>query len=337
MGAEVLNQDEIDALLKGVNNGEVPTEAAGSGAASVEVKPYDLATQEHLVRGRMPTLEMINDRLSRQARVGLYGMLRRTPEINIAPIKVIKFSQYLQNVQMPASLNLVKFNPLRGMSLVTFDARLVFALVDNFFGGSGRSAKIEGREFTRTEARVVQMVLKLVFSAVQEAWAPLMPLQPEYLSTEMNPNFATIVGAADHVVVSGFRIDLDNSGGDMHIVIPYAALEPMREMLTSRFQGDRSEQDEAWAQALREELEEAEVDVVPILGHAQLSVGRLVDLKPGDIIPCDFEGQVTLLAEGLPVLRGTYGSSRGQQAVKITNRLTRRRKSPTPISVASKP
>jgi flagellar motor switch protein FliM len=323
MSAEILNQDEIDALLKGVDDGEVVTAAPPDEPG--KAREYDLATQVRIVRGRMPTLEMINDRFARLFRVGLFNMIRRTPEISVAPVKVQKFTEYTQNLHVPSSLNLIKINPLRGTALLTLDATLVFAIVDNFFGGNGRYAKIEGREFTLTEGRVVQMVLRQAFADLTEAWSICSPIHIEYLNSEINPHFASIVSPSEIVVVTAFRIELEGGGGELHVTLPYAMIEPIRDLLDSGVQSDRMERDETWNRTLRAEIEEAEVELTPVLGHTTLTLGRLVDLKPGDVIPCDFDGEVTLLAEGVPVLRGGFGVSRGQQAVKVSQRIGRRK------------
>jgi flagellar motor switch protein FliM len=321
MGAEVLNQDEIDALLKGVDDGEVATNPPPEEPGAVKV--YDLATQVRIVRGRMPTLEMINDRFARLFRIGLFNMLRRTPEIGVAPVKVQKFTEYTQNLHVPSSLNMIKINPLRGTALLTLDAMLVFAIVDNFFGGNGRYAKIEGREFTLTEGRIVQMVLRQAFADLTEAWSICSAINIEYLNSEINPHFANIVSPSEVVVVTSFKIELDGGGGNLHVTMPYAMIEPIRDLLDSGMQSDRMEHNEDWNRALREEIEDAELELVPVLGRTNLTVGRLVDLKPGDVIPCDFDGEITLFAEGVPVLRGSYGASRGQQAVKVSQRISR--------------
>ena len=245
MTEEVLNQDEIDALLKGVDNGAVPVAPeVVVPAAPGEVRPFDLATQTRLVRGRMPTLEMINDRFARLFRIGIFNMLRRTPNINPAPVVVQKFSEYTQNLHVPSSLNLVRFNPLRGTALMVLDATLVFSLVDTFFGGSGRYAKIEGREFTPTEGRIIQMLLRQAFVDLTEAWSLIAAINLDYLSSEINPHFATIVSPSELVVVSWFKIELEGGGGELHITMPYAMLEPLRDVLDSGMQSDRMDRDE---------------------------------------------------------------------------------------------
>jgi flagellar motor switch protein FliM len=271
----------------------------------------------------MPMLEMINERFARQLRAGLFNMLRRTAEVTATPLRVQKFSEYAQGLQVPSSLNLIKLEPLRGTALFVLDGKLVFSVVDNFFGGNGRYAKIEGREFTATEARIIQMVLRQAFVDLHDAWTVCTEIKTEYLSAEINPNFANIVSPSEIVVVSCFKIELEGGGGELHVTMPYSMIEPIRDRLDSDLAGDRTQRDERWVTTLREEIEEAEVELVPVLGNATLTVGRLVDLKPGDVFPCDFDGNVTLCSEGIPVARGSYGASRGQQAVKVVQRISR--------------
>jgi flagellar motor switch protein FliM len=252
-------------------------------------------------------------------------MVRRTPEIAVAPVQVLKFSEYVHTLHVPASLNLVKLAPLRGTALFVLDSKLVFTLVDNFFGGSGRHAKIEGRDFTGTEGRIIQIVLRQAFADLQEAWSPVCALNVEYLNSEMNPQFANIVSPSEIVVITCFRVELEGGGGELHVTLPYSMIEPIRELLDSGIQSDRTDGQENWSQTLREEIEDVSVDVVPLLGNASMTVGQLLELKPGDVIPCDFDGNITLLAEGVPFLRGSYGLSRGQQALKVVGRVPARR------------
>ena len=322
---KVLNQDEIDALIHGVDVGSVDTE---SPAASSEARPFDFQSQSRIVRGRMPTLEMINERFARLFRVSLYNLLRRSPEIAIGPVEMKKFSEYVHTLHVPTSLNLVKINPLRGTALIVLDPKLVFAVVDNFFGGNGRHAKIEGREFTATETRIIQLLLRNSFSDLREAWSHVLPIEIEYLQSEINPSFANIVSPSEIVVVTSFHVELEGGGGDVHVSMPYSMLEPLREVLEAGVQSDRVEQDERWMHSLRDEIDDAEVELTTVLARGALSLGELIDLKPGDIVPCDFAGTVTVLAEQVPIFRGSFGLSRGQQAVKVEARV-RRPKQPT--------
>lgn len=316
-GTEVLDQDEIDALLHGVDSGAVDTAAA---PPSSEARGYNLANQDRIVRGRMPTLEMLNERFARYFRISLFNMLRRTAEISVSEVKAIKFSEYVHSLFVPANLNLVKVKPLRGTSLVALDPKLVFTVVDNFFGGDGRfHAKIEGREFTPTEMRVVHMILQQAFKDLREAWLPVTKLDFEYLSSEVNPQFANIVSPSEVVVVTRFHIELDKGGGDLHVTYPYAMLEPIRELLMAGVQSDRAEFDERWTAALREEMKAARVEVACTLTEAELTLRELMNLSAGDVIPIEFSPIVVAKVEGLPAFRCQYGMHRGNKALKVVD------------------
>jgi flagellar motor switch protein FliM len=317
---DVLSQDEIDALLHGVDSGAVDTEPE---AAPGEARQYDFTNQVRIVRGRMPTLEMINERFARLFRTSLFNMLRRAPEVAVAPVKMLKFSEYVHGLHVPTSLNLVRILPLRGTGLVVLDPKFVFAVVDNFFGGNGRFAKIEGREFTATETRVIHMLLKHIFADVKEAWSHVARLDIEYLNSEINPHFANIVSPTEIVVVTSFHIELDGGGGDLHVTMPYSMVEPMRELLDAGVASDRVEHDERWMHALKEEIEDAEVELSTVLGRSRITMHQLMDMQPGDVLPCDFSGRATVLAEDVPIFRGTFGVSHGQQAVQIEERVAR--------------
>ncbi len=319
-GNDVLSQEEIDALLHGVDSGAVKTEDAPLPG---EVRGFDFTSQVRIVRGRMPTLEMINERFARLFRTSLFNLLRRAPEVAVAPIKMQKFSEYVHSLHVPTSLNLIRVLPLRGTGLVVMDPKFVFAVVDNFFGGSGRFTKIEGREFTATESRVINMLLKHIFADTKEAWSNVARLDIEYINSEINPHFANIVSPTEIVVVSSFHIELDGGGGDVHFTMPYAMVEPMRELLDAGVASDRVEHDERWAMALKEEIEDAEVELTTVLGRGKITMQQLLSMKAGDVFPCDFTGRATILAEDVPIFRGSFGVSHGQQAVQIEDRVSR--------------
>jgi flagellar motor switch protein FliM len=319
---KILSQDEIDALIHGMDQGIVNTEPE---PVEGEVRPYDFQNQMRIVRGRMPTLEMINERFARLFRTNLYSLLRRSPEVAVNPVEMKKFSEYVHTLHVPTSLNLVRIHPLRGTAIILLEPRLVFAIVDNFFGGNGRHAKIEGRDFTATESRIIHMVLKSAFADLREAWSHVCSIEVEYIQSELNPAFANIVSPSEVVVVTSFHVELEGGGGDVHVTMPYSMIEPLREQLDSGMTSDRMEHDERWAQSLKEEIDDAEVEITTVLGRSQLTLGELLNLKPGDVIPCDFNGKVTVLAERVPVFRGTFGVSRGQQAVKVEERVRRPR------------
>jgi flagellar motor switch protein FliM len=318
---KILNQDEIDALIHGVDQGAVSTKS--EEAPTGEVRGYDFATQMRVVRGRLPTLDMINERFARQFRTNLYNLLRRTPEISINQTEMKKFQDYTHTLHVPTSLNIVKVSPLRGTGLVVFDPKLVFAIVDNFFGGNGRHAKIEGREFTATENRIIQLVLRQALADLAEAWSLVAPVTIEVVQTEINPAFANIVSPSEIVVITSFHVELDGGGGDVHMTLPYAMIEPLREILEAGMQSDRLEHDERWLNSLKEDINDAEVELSTVMARGTVTLAELLNLKPGDVVPCDFAGQVTVLAESVPIFRGTFGLSRGQQAVKLESRVRR--------------
>ena len=317
---DILSQDEIDALLHGVDGGDV--EAESDQGPDGEPRQFDFQHQERIVRGRMPTLEMINERFARLFRIGLFNMLRRTPEVSVRGVDMMKFGEYVHTLFVPTSLNIVRMHPLRGMSLCVVDPKLVFIVVDNFFGGDGRYyAKIEGREFTSTEWRVIRLVLNQAFADLQEAWAPVLPLEFEYMNSEVNPQFANIVSPSEVVVVCRFNVELDGGAGEFHLTIPYTNIEPIRDQLNAGVQSDRNEVDERWTRSLREEMKGAEVELSSTLTTAEISLRDLRALKPGDIIPCEIPEAVIVEAEGVPVLRGHYGVSNGHVGIKILEQI----------------
>lgn len=316
---DVLSQDEIDALLHGIDGGEVGAEPE---VAAEGVSAYDFQFQDRIVRGRMPTLEMVNERFARLFRTGLFNMLRKAAEVSVAGVEMLKFSEYVHTLFLPTSLNLVKMPPLRGTGLCVLDPKLVFILVDNFFGGDGRYfSKIEGREFTPTESRVIRMVLDQAFANLREAWNPVLPVDFEFLNMEVNPQFANIVSPSEVVVVSRFHVELNGGGGDLHITLPYTMIEPIRDILNAGVQSDRNDVDQRWVSSLREEMTTASVALSCRLTEANISLRELMRLRPGDIIPIEMPERVTLRAEGVPVLRGRPGQSGGYVAVKITEQI----------------
>ena len=312
---ELLSQDEIDALLHGVDSGDVETEDIdhNDGVA----RGFDFGSHDRIVRGRMPTLEMINERFARQFRISIFNLLRRSAEISVSGVQMLKFSEYIHSMFVPTSLNIVKIRPLRGPALCVFDPKLVFILVDNFFGGIGRHAKIEGREFTPTEQRVISMVLELAFHDLEEAWKPVLPVKFDFVSREVNPQFANIVSPNEVVVLSTFHVELDGGGGDFQVTLPYSMLEPIRELLDAGLQSDSSEKDERWTTSLLDEIKLAEIPVNSTLTEVNLSLRDVLNFKEGDIIPIDLPDEVTLVSNDIPLFRCEYGVSEGMMAVKV--------------------
>lgn len=316
MTTDLLSQDEIDALLHGVDSGAVDTEPP---PAPGEARTYDFASQERIIRGRLPTLEMINERFARTWRIGLFNLLRRSADLSVRGIDMIRFGEYIHSLQVPTNINLVKMKPLRGTGIVMFEPRLIFTVVDNFFGGSGKyHTRIEGREFTPTEMRVIQLLLKQTFSDFAEAWAPVMAVEFEYMNSEVNPHFANIISPREYIVVCRFHVELEGGGGELHLALPWSMLEPIREQLDAGVQSDRVEKDENWTTALHAQLQDVAVQLNSTLASRQISLRELSRLKVGDVIPIDLKPEIPVHVEHLPLFTGEFGVHNGKNAVKIT-------------------
>ncbi|MGY0614014.1 flagellar motor switch protein FliM [Vibrio sp. FJH11] len=332
---DLLSQDEIDALLHGVDDvDDIDDSINNDPGAAVS---FDFSSQDRIVRGRMPTLELINERFARHMRISLFNMLRKTAEVSINGVQMMKFGEYQNTLYVPTSLNMVRFRPLKGTALITMEARLVFILVENFFGGDGRfHAKIEGREFTPTERRIIQLLLKIVFEDYKESWSPVMGVEFEYLDSEVNPSMANIVSPTEVIVVSSFHIEVDGGGGDFHVVMPYSMVEPIRELLDAGVQSDKMETDVRWSSALREEIMDCPVNFRVNLLEKNISLRDLMELQPGDIIPIDMPEHATMFVEDLPTYRVKMGRSEEKLAVQISQDIPRPHVVKTDLAFLSK-
>lgn len=326
---DILSQDEVDALLNGLGGDDLET-THPSRDDSDRPRPYDFGNEERIIRGRMPTLEMINERFGRYLRISLFNMLRRSAEISVGGVQVMKFSEYVHTLFVPTSLNLIHLHPLRGTGLIILEPKLVFTILDNYFGGEGRfQARIEGREFTVTEQRVIRMVLNLCFRDLTEAWSPVMEVDFEFVNHEVNPQFANIVSPSEVVVISTFHIELDGGGGDVHVTLPYSMLEPIRELLDTGLQSDRSADDGRWSRSMREEVMVADVSLSARLAEVTLTLEQIINLKAGDIIPITMPKTVVTMVEDVPMFHATFGEHNENAALKVTDSIEHP-KDPTP-------
>lgn len=316
MSQDFLSQEEVDALLKGVtgesDEPDTPEEQQGA------VRNYNLGTQERIVRGRMPTLELINERFARYLRIGLFNYMHRNAEISVGPIKVQKYSEFIRNLVVPTNLNLVAVKPLRGTALVVFDPNLVFLVVDNMFGGDGRfHTRVEGRDFTATEQRIIQGMLHVVFAEYERSWKPVYELKFEYIRSEMNSQFANIATPSEIVVSTNFTLEFGGATADMHICVPYSMVEPIRDLLYSSMQSDQLSTDKRWVGTLRRQLQSAEVELVATLAHATISLRQVLKMKPGDVIGVSLENKIMAQVDGVPIMECEYGQQNGQYAIKV--------------------
>lgn len=320
--ADLLSQDEIDALLHGVDDGDVDTGADDDEFSRGAARSYDFTSQERIVRGRMPTLEMVNERFARHFRIALFNFLRRAAEISVSGIQVQKFSEFIQGLFVPTNLNVIRMSPLRGRALIVMEPRLVFTAVDNFFGGGGQFYnKVEGREFTPTEMRIIRLIIEMIFKDLAEAWKPVMDIEFEYINSEVNPQFANIVSPSEIVVISTIHVELEGGGGDINIAMPYSMIEPIRELLDA-VTSDRGEVDSRWQDSLRNEIMRSEVIVNSKLIEKEMAISEVIELKKGDVIPIEMPETVLLEVENVPVFRGKLGLSDGNYAIEIVEKMT---------------
>ena len=319
---ELLSQDEIDALLHGVDDtDDVDADDAAGAEQSDGVRDYDLASNERVVRGRMPTLELINERFARNARNSIYNLLRSAADVAVEDIQFLKYGDYVHTLYVPSSMCVMKVDPLKGSGLFIMDAKLVFKLVDNFYGGDGRHAKIEGRDFTPTENRLVFKLLESLFLDLQDAWEPVIDLKFKRIGHEVNPGMANMINPSEVVVVSTFQVDLDTGTSEFHIVYPYSMLEPIRNELVSGMQKEESHEDERWQQALQRETMFAKLPINLTVAKREVTLADIVELRAGDIIPVDIAESLQLRANRVPIFNCKLGTSRGNLAVKILDKI----------------
>jgi flagellar motor switch protein FliM len=321
MNQQILSQDEVDALLQGITGESQKLEEVEQ--PKVGIRDYDLSSQERIVRGRMPTMEVINERFARNIRIGLFNLIRRSPEVSIGGIKVQKFSAFLRDIVVPTNFNIVSVKPLRGSGLIVCDPSLVFAVIDALFGGIGKfHTRIEGRDFSPTEQRVIFRLVETITQEYKKAWQGVYPVELEYQRSEMQPQFANIATPSEIVVCTSFALEVGESSGTIHFCVPYSTLEPIRDVLYSTIQGDSAEPDRRWIKLLTTQIQSAEVDLVAELAQARATVEQLLSFKPGDFFELDLEPMIQAKVDGVPVFDCHYGTSNSRYSIKIDRLIT---------------
>lgn len=325
--SQVLSQGEVDALLRGVSEGDVETETDEPDEVS-GVVPYDLTSQEKIIRGRLPTLDIINQMFSRLFRNSFSGLMRKSADVSTVSTDSLKFGEFLRSLPVPSSLHVFRMEPLRGFGLMVVESKLVFALVDNFFGGTGASeVKIVGRDFSAIEIRMTRNVILTALEDWEKAWKPVHPVTTTYVRSEVNPQFAAIVPPTDVVLVIVFDIEMENSSGTLTVCIPYAAVEPIMPKLKANFQSEQMEADQVWINRLRGELMQTNVEMVAELGSTEITPEDLIKLKVGDTLMLgnDVSDPLVVKVQAIPKFKGFPGVSRGMKALKITQIIERQR------------
>jgi flagellar motor switch protein FliM len=317
---QILSQDEVDALLQGITgeSQKLEQEEVETGA----VRSYDISSQERIVRGRMPTMEIINERFARNIRIGLFNFIRKSPEIAIGSIKVQKYSAFLREIVVPTNFNIVSVRPLRGSGLIVCDPTLVFAVIDALFGGAGKyHTRIEGRDFSATEQRIITRLVEVITAEYKKAWHGIYPLELDYQRSEMQPQFANIATPSEIVVATSFTLEIGDTSGTIHFCIPYATLEPIRDVLYSTIQGDASEPDRRWVNLMKQQIQDAKVELIAELATAPATVEQLLAFQVGDFIELDLHQVIQAKVVGVPVIDCSYGTSNGRYALKVNQLL----------------
>ncbi len=316
MSESFLSQEEVDALLEGVTgeSQKLVEEEHERG----DVRPYNISSQERIVRGRMPTMEVVNERFARNLRVGLFNFIRRSPEISVGPVTVQRYSAFLRELAVPTNFNIVAIRPLRGSGLIVCEPALVFGVIDTLYGGIGKfQSRIEGRDFSATEQRVINRMIDVITDEYKKAWQGIYPLELEYQRSEMQPQFANIATPSEIVISTSFQLEIGEITGAIHFCMPYATLEPIRDVLYSSTQGDSIEVDRRWVNVLTREIQAAEVIMVAELARADATVEQLMAMKPGDFIELDKRSRIEITVEGVPVFECQYGTHNAKYAVRI--------------------
>ena len=320
MSESFLSQEEVDALLEGVTGESqraVDEEEEASG-----LRTYNISSQERIVRGRMPTMEIVNERFSRNLRIGLFNFIRRSPEISIGPVQVQRYSAFLRELVVPTNFNIVAVRPLRGTGMIVCEPTLVFGVIDTLYGGIGKyQTRIEGREFSATEQRVINRLLDVIIEEYGKAWKGIYPLELEYQRSEMQPQFATIATPSEIVISTSFQLEIAEMSGAIHFCVPYATLEPIRDVLYSSTQGDSMEVDRRWVNVLSREIQAAEVTLVAELAKADATVEQLLAMKPGDFLELEKPSTIAVTVDNVPLFECHYGTHNAKYAVRIDKNL----------------
>ncbi len=331
--AQVLSQDEVDALLNAVNDGDADDlldegGAGGFGADEEDdnIQTYDLTNQDRVIRGRMPILEIIYERFIRSFRVSLSNSLRKISTISMISTDLLKFGEFVNTLPIPSCMCIMRFNELRGPALLVFESKLAYAIIDSYFGGTDRPfTKIEGKEFTQIELSFMKKVMDMAISDLEESWAPVHRIDAQYLRTEINPQFVGVVPPSDVIIATTLEVEFESASGTIMIVVPYSTIEPIKQKLSSSFQTDNDMADSIWTKAMNEHIKDATATLVVKLGEAEMTVGDLVTLEKGDIIPLNQEasGEVTLAVEGVEKMKCLIGVHKGNRAVQVTKLISR--------------
>jgi flagellar motor switch protein FliM len=319
----ILSQDEVDSLLSGISEGKVETETA-IPEEDEGISKYDFRKQDGPVHLKMPTLDIINERFVGFLRTDLFAATRSVVDVNLSSTESVKFGEFCRSLPLPTSLNIFKLEPLRGFSLLVIEGPLIFSFVDAFFGGKGVSqVKLEGRSFTSIEARIIDKLVRIILDDFQRAWSDVYRIETVFTRSEMDPQFAGIVTPNDTVIVINLMMDLENASGAMTICIPHSTIEPIRDKLRSRYQGETLEVDQRWRKYIKGRIRELPINLACALGTSRITGRELLKMKVGDVMVLDqkVSDPVIVSVEGTAKLKGYPGTYHNRKAIRIEGKV----------------
>ncbi len=324
---QILSQNEVDALLQGIKSGDLKTEEA-TGSGTDNSSSFDLLINNKRIKGSFPAMDMVHEVFCRKLRSTMSHLFGKIIEnISLRDSCLMKYKEFLKNIQLPSSFHIVRLNPLRGLSLIVIDSKLAFSFIESLLGGKNETgAVIEGREFTNIEQALVKKIHNDVLTELQKSWSGIYPVKIEEVSIETNPQFVTICFPSDMVMVTSIDVDIL---GSIDICIPCSIIEPLKGKLNKSFSSIRTDVDLTWRRMMLNQLTQTNLEIMVELGEATITGKELLNLKPGDIInlnngPTD---EFKVYIEGNDKLKGVAGAVKGNKAAQLTTGLKKRRSS----------
>lgn len=318
MDEQLLSKEELDALLNSVDEGSA---YGNNGGMDTDVYSYDLTSQEKVVRGRLPELERINDRFLKGIKESVFQLMKKNVSVSSAGIQIQKYSEYCHGLHIPTNLNIIRLPPLKGFGLLAIEAKLLLRMVDFYFGGNGKDIKVIGQEFSRTELKFIDNLQAKLFGHLSTAWEDVVPCQPEFVKRETKPSLAVIAELSETVIVSAFHIEVDGAGGDLHLVLPYAMIEPIRDVLEGLSSNEKKEVDENWVNTLTNSVMSADVAINCTVTEKIISLRDIIDMEPGDVIPVEINDKLVMTANEIPVFNVSMGTLKGNLALQVIDKI----------------
>lgn len=322
---QVLSQAEIDALLGGISEGEIPTEAAAVEETVVaeqqrQVQDFDFMRFTKGKKEKLPALEFIYDRFSKSFRSALSLFMEREIEVGAVPAQYVEYNEFIKTLPLPTNMNIVVTENLNGFFIVIFDAKLIFSVLETVFGSATISpARIEGREFTKIEFNVIKKLIDLVSAEMEKAWEPVYEINCKYSRSEINPNYITMVAKEETVSLNEFSIEIGDITSWMKICMPYGVLESIKGYLISTPSREDMDMREKWFARIRERIMDVPVEIRAILGRKRMPLQEFAGLGTGNVIMVDryVDDAIDIEIYKRTKFRGKMGVFKGSKAVKV--------------------